>query len=174
MTISFYDASVTAYLQILGGVANTLDKGAQYAAENDLDLVELLDFRLKEDMLPFSFQLVSVWHHSLGAVNGMKAGEFAPPPALEALDYGKLQGLITEAIESLQAMSADEINALADQPMVFKVGGNDIPFTTTNFLLSFSLPNFHFHAATTYDILRMQGVPLGKMDFLGALRVGAN
>jgi hypothetical protein len=44
-------------------------------------------------------------------------------------------------------------------------------FTVENFILSFSLPNFYFHATTTYDMLRMAGVPLGKMDFLGELRV---
>ncbi len=56
--------------------------------------------------------------------------------------------------------------------MVFKLSDSEVPFTTTNFLLSFSLPNFYFHATTTYDILRMHGVPLGKFDYLGALRVG--
>ena len=172
MAVSFYDSSVTAYLQILGSVSNILERGAQHAADNGIDLDDLVSFALAEDMLPFSFQIVSVWHHSLGALNGMKAGEFAPPPKLEGLDYARLQGLVAEATEALQAESADEVNALADKQMVFKVSGNEIPFSTTNFLLSFSLPNFYFHATTAYDMLRMQGVPLGKMDYLGALRVG--
>ena len=64
------------------------------------------------------------------------------------------------------------INALAGKPMLFKMGETEIPFTTSNFLLSFSLPNFFFHATTTYSILRMHGVPLGKMDYLAAMRVG--
>jgi hypothetical protein len=46
-----------------------------------------------------------------------------------------------------------------------------LPFTAENFLLSFSLPNFHFHATTAYDILRMKGVPLGKPDYMGQLRL---
>ena len=65
----------------------------------------------------------------------------------------------------------DEINALADKPMLFKMGETEIPFTTDNFMLSFSLPNFYFHATTTYAVLREHGVPLGKMDYLGQLRV---
>jgi len=173
MSLSLYDTSVPSYLQILGGVANVLAAGEKYAAENGLDLEELINFRLRDDMAPFSFQVVSVWHHSLGAIRGIKAGEFAPPPALEALDYSKLQSLVAEASEELQAESPDAINALADKNMVFKVGGNEIPFTNVNFIQSFSLPNFYFHATTTYDMLRMHGVPLGKMDYLGALRVGA-
>ena len=56
--------------------------------------------------------------------------------------------------------------------MLFKIGGQEIPFTTDNFLMSFSLPNFYFHATTTYTILRREGVPLGKMDFLGQLHIG--
>ena len=57
--------------------------------------------------------------------------------------------------------------------MAFEMGGRRIPFTAEGFVLSFSLPNFHFHAATTYDMLRMRGVPLGKRDYMGALRFKA-
>ena len=52
------------------------------------------------------------------------------------------------------------------------MGSTKIPFTAQNFALSFSLPNFYFHATTAYDILRMKGVKLGKMDFLGAMAAG--
>ena len=55
--------------------------------------------------------------------------------------------------------------------MLFKFGKTELPFTSDEFLLSFSLPNFYFHATTTYSILRQQGVPLGKMDYLGKLRM---
>jgi len=56
--------------------------------------------------------------------------------------------------------------------VIFKLGANQMPFTTENFVLSFSLPNLYFHATTAYDILRMKGVPLGKRDFLGQMRMG--
>ena len=55
---------------------------------------------------------------------------------------------------------------------MFKIGGNELPFTNENFVQSFSLPNFYFHATTAYDILRMKGVPIGKLDFLGAMKMG--
>ena len=89
------------------------------------------------------------------------------------MDYAGLKGLVAEAISGLEGESREEIDALADKPLVFKLSSREIPFTTTNFIVSFSLPNFYFHATTTYDILRMQGVPLGKMDYLGALRMGS-
>ena len=172
MSLSLYDTSVASYQQVLGGVANILDKGAQHAAEAGLDLEELARFKLRDDMLPFSFQLISCWHHSLNAIKGIKAGEFAPPPKMSDMTYSKCQALVAEAIEGLQDETPEEINALADKPLIFRMGGNEIPFTAANFIISFSLPNFYFHATTTYDMLRMHGVPLGKMDYLGAIRVG--
>jgi len=57
--------------------------------------------------------------------------------------------------------------------MVFRLGKNELPFTNQNFVLSFSLPNFYFHATTTYDILRSLGAPLGKMQFMGQMKMGA-
>lgn len=173
MTIALYDASVASYLQTLGSVANILAKGEEYAAGGDLDLDTLVKFKLREDMLPFSFQVISVWHHSLGAVKGIKAGLFEPPPPFKEMDYQQLKDLVAEASDGLRAFSREEIDVLADRAMVFRVGKREIPFTVANFILSFSLPNFYFHAATIYDVLRMQGVPLGKMDYLGAMRVGA-
>ncbi len=123
-------------------------------------------------MLPFSFQIISVWHHSFGCINGLKARLFEPPPRMSDMTYDKLKGLVAEASQSLEAQSREEIDALADEPMIFRFGDRETPFTTTNFVLSFSLPNFYFHATTTYACLRMHGVPLGKMDYLGRLKVG--
>ncbi len=171
MSISMYDLSVATYQQILGGVSNALDKGAEYAATGDMDLDELVQYRLRDDMAPFTFQVISVWHHSINAIKGLKAGEFNPPPKMGEMDYAACQSLVAEAITELGALSRDEVDALAGNPMLFKMGSFEIPFTSENFVLSFSLPNFYFHATTTYSILRANGVPLGKMDFLGQMRV---
>jgi hypothetical protein len=173
MAISIYDLSVGSYLQTLGGIAGVLHKGADYAAENELDLEGVVETRLHPDMLPFRFQIISVVHHSLGAINGMREGLFTPPPSMPDLDYAGLKALVEDATTELQAVSSEEINALEGKAVMFKAGKFEIPFTTETFLLSFSLPNFYFHAATTYDILRMAGVPLGKMDFLGKMNAGA-
>ena len=137
MALSLYDVSVASYLQTLGGIANVLEKGKQHAEKEGLDLEEIVGYKLRDDMLPFSFQVISVWHHSLNAVQGLKEGLFQPPPKLGDVDYAKLQGLVAEAIEGLQGESREAVDALADQPMVFKAGSMEIPFTTTNFVLSF-------------------------------------
>ena len=170
--MSLYDVSVASYLQTLGGVSAVLAKGEAYAGDGRLDLQEIVRFKLRDDMAPFSFQVISVWHHSMNAIRGLKEGLFEPPPRMSGLDYAQLKGLVEEATASLEGESREDIDALAGKPMTFRIGDREIPFTTENFILSFSLPNFYFHATTLYDILRLHGVPLGKRDFLGSLRVG--
>ena len=80
--------------------------------------------------------------------------------------------MVGEAKEGLASISESDEADLADKSMVFAIGDREMTFTNQNFLLSFSLPNFYFHATTTYDILRMLGAPLGKRDFLGRMKVG--
>ncbi len=171
MSQSFYNNSVASFLQGLGGVKNVLERGRACSEEQGLDLDEITRFKLRDDMAPFTFQVISVWHHSMGAIKGMQAGLFEPPPKMSGMTYEKCEGLVAEATEFLEGCDREEIDALSGKDMVFRIGGRDIPFTTDNFLASFSQPNFYFHATTTYAILRMHGVPLGKMDFLGPLRI---
>lgn len=168
MTISFYDASVGAYLQILDSTMNVLEKGAA----SGLDPATIVQTRLHDNMLPFHFQIASVCHHSWGAMNGMRDGRFAPPSSAEDKDYAGLQAMLKEARDGVASYDEAGANALADGSLIFALGERELPFSNKNFLLTFSLPNFYFHAATTYDILRMLGVELGKPDFLGRLKIG--
>ncbi len=78
---------------------------------------------------------------------------------------------MTDTEKELTALSRDEVNALEGRDMVFKMGDRTMPFTAENFLMSFSLPNFYFHATTAYDILRSKGVPLGKRYYMGRLKM---
>lgn len=173
MATSLYDISVRTYLQILGGLSAALEKGATYAAENDIDMKELINFRLREDMLPFKFQVIATCHQSLGGLKGLQAGSFAPPPEIPGIDYEGLQQLVSDTIEELEVMKEDDINALSDNEVIFRMGSMELPFQGEDFVLTFSLPNFYFHATTTYDMLRIKGTPLGKLDFLGAVRFKA-
>jgi hypothetical protein len=122
-------------------------------------------------MLPFRFQIISVAHHSIGAIEGVKQGVFRPPGEMPPLDFAALQKLVADAREALQKVTPAEVNALEGRDMEFQFRDFKMPFTAEGFLMSFSLPNFYFHAATAYDILRSKGVPLGKRDFMGALRM---
>jgi hypothetical protein len=82
-----------------------------------------------------------------------------------------LKDLINEADEKLRGYGEEQINAFVGGEVIFKLGPNSMPFVAEDFILTFSLPNFYFHATTAYDILRSKGVPLGKKDFLGRMRM---
>ena len=168
MPVSLYDASVGTYLQILSSVEGVLDKGREHCEANGIDLGEVVEMRLIDDMLPFRFQLISVTHHSLGAIQGVEAGVFSPP-TMNDLDYGGLRDMVGDARKALAEYSAHTVNALAGKEMEFRMGSRAMPFVAEDFLLTFSLPNFYFHATTTYDMLRMKGAPIGKRDFMNLL-----
>ncbi|MEI8302488.1 MAG: DUF1993 domain-containing protein [Burkholderiales bacterium] len=170
MSVSLYDLSVASYLQTLTAISGCLDKGLAHATAQGIDPETLVQARLAPDMLPFRFQVESVAHHSIGAIEGLRRGLFTPPGEAPPRGYADLQRLLADAKDALSQVSAAEINALAGRDMAFEIRGRQIPFTAETFILSFSLPNFYFHAATAYDILRHLGVAVGKRDFLGPMR----
>lgn len=172
MQLTFYDVNIPCYQQMLDSTASILEKGQQHAAANDMTLEEISNYRLHESMLPFSFQIISVWHHSLGAIKGMREGLFMPPPDKPGIDYAGLRGLIGEAQDAMAAETQDSMEALSGEHMLFRFGNNEVPFTTDNFLATFSKPNVYFHITTAYAMLRQLGVPLGKLDYLGNMKVG--
>lgn len=171
MAISLYDVSVASYLQTLGAVTGFLDKGRKYCDEKGIDLTEVVETRLYSDMLPFRFQVISVVHHSLGAIKGIQAGVFSPPAGYGEPDFDGLQALVAGAKAELEGLDRSTVNDLEGKAIEFALGDRRLPFVAEDFILSFSLPNFHFHAATAYDILRIEGVPIGKRDYMGALRM---
>ncbi|MGH8176571.1 MAG: DUF1993 domain-containing protein [Steroidobacter sp.] len=170
MNISLYDATVRGFIQTVGAVQGFMQRGLTHRPEVGFDLDVLVATRLFPDMMPFRFQILSVIQHSVGAIEGAKNGVYLPPRDTE-VDYAGLLSAVSEASAKLQSYSPEEVNALYGRDMVFELPHAKLPFAAEDFLLSFSIPNFHFHAATAYDILRMKGVPLGKRDYLGRLRV---
>jgi len=173
MAFSLYDATVANYLQILGAVSASLEKGLGHFRDKGVDPAEIVETRLAPDMLPFRFQIVSLAHHSRGAMEAARNGVFVPPSGKPDLDYAALQALVTEARNELSALKPEAVDALVGRDVTFKLGDRALPFTVEGFLMSFSLPNFFFHATTAYDILRHKGAPLGKRDFLGKLKLKA-
>ena len=167
MAFSLYDATVANYLQILGAVGGFLDKGLTHVREKGIDPSEIVETRLAPDMLPLRFQIVSVAHHSRGAMEAAKNGMFAPSSGKPDLDYAALQALVTEARDELSVLAPEAVNALVGRDVTFKVGDRALPFTAEGFLMSFSLPNFFFHSTTAYDILRHKGRAAWKTQFHG-------
>jgi hypothetical protein len=170
VSISLYEASVQRYLQTLEALGGVLERGRAYAQEHKIDLSQSLQARLFRDMRPLRFQVQRVVVHSVGAIDAITSGALRLPSEAPEHDYAGLQILVADACEALARLTPAEVNAHAGGEVVFEVPGRPRRvFSTEGFVLSFSLPNFYFHATTAYGILRSQGVPLSKLDFMGAL-----
>jgi len=170
MAFTLYAATIPSYIQILGSVARIIDKAEAYCGENDVSPETLIQARLAEDMLPFAYQVKSAAVHSIGAIEGVRKGAFGPDQSTPPATFDGLRERTAQAIAALEAIDPAEVESFIGRDMRFEFGDNRIDFLAEDFLLSFSQPNFYFHATTAYDILRMKGVQLGKRDFNGRVR----
>ncbi len=171
MGISLYDVSVSNFLQTLGGAGHFLKKAAKHFGEQGVDPNEIVEARVYPDMLPFRFQIQSIVHHSVDAIEAIKNGTFNVVSNKPQHDYAGLQGYVEEAQAALQKLTRQEVEACEGNEVAVPLGPNTLKFSAADFVMSFSLPNFHFHATTAYDILRSKGVPLGKRDYMGRVRL---
>ena len=184
MATSLYDLSVPTFLQTVRAVSGFLRRAAGQCAETGADPDDLVHARLIDDMAPFHFQIEALSHHSVWGIHAVMTGAFEPPALVGAQPFSGLQAMVDEAATALEAFTPAEVDARSgaalDITLSRPLGEGDQdwrpweprrhPFTAETFLLSYSLPNFHFHAVTAYNILRSRGVPLGKRDYEGRLR----
>jgi hypothetical protein len=170
MTFSLYSVTVPCFQQILTSLRAILDKGETFSNEAGLAHDELIQARLIEDMLPFAYQIKSTGVHSLGAIEGVQQGIFSPDFTTPPDSFAGLRQRIDDILAGLAAIEPPALDGLVGRPMRFEMGDYKVDYTAEDFLLSFSIPNFYFHATTAYDILRSKGVVLGKPDYLGRTR----
>ena len=170
MAFSLYAATVPSYRQILEAVFGLLGKAETFCVDKGIAPSDIIQARLTEDMLPFAYQVKSTVVHSLGAIEGVRKGVFLPDMAPPPDSFAALKARIAQGQSALEAIEAAEIDSFVGRDMRFAFGERHIDYLAENFLLSFSQPNFYFHATTAYDILRWKGVPIGKRDFMGRTR----
>lgn len=171
MPVSLYSATVGTFLQILPSVGRLVDKAEEHCRAQGLAPETLTEASLAPDMWPFAKQVMLSSYHSAGAIAGVRAGFFSPNLEPAPLDFQSLRQCVADALERLKAVDAAEVEGFIGRDMRFEFGARRMNFTAEDFLLTFSLPNFYFHATTAYDVLRNQGVAIGKMDFIGAVRL---
>ncbi len=170
MPFSLYAATIPSFQQILGAVSGLLGKAEAFCAEKGIAPHELIQARLAADMFPLAYQVKSTAVHSLGAIEGIRKGVFSPDMTAPPETFAALKARIAETLTALENIDIAEIDGFVGRDMRFAFGNNHRDYTAENFLLSFSQPNFYFHATTTYDILRWKGMPIGKRDFMGKTR----
>jgi hypothetical protein len=173
MPISLHAAYVPSALQMLGTAGHLVDKAEAWCSESGCAEGELIGTRIIADMLPFSYQVKCVAEHTQGSIEGLRKGVYSPDLAPPPDTFAALRTKLAGAVAAMQALTEDELEGFIGQPMRFEFKGSGMDFTGEDFLLSFSQPNFYFHAATAYNILRMKGVAVGKRDFMGRVRITA-
>ncbi len=171
MPLSLHAAFVPSALQIIDSTRKLVDRGEAWCSEQEHDPAHVLSARIYEDMLPFTYQVKSVAVHTAGALAGVANGVFQPDLSPPPESFDGLREHLAQARAALEQVSEDDLEQAIGRDMRFEFRDFKLEFAAEEFLLSFSQPNFYFHAATAYNILRMLGVPVGKRDFSGRLRL---
>jgi hypothetical protein len=169
MATELYDLTVPAFTRGLTAMAAFLEKGRAWAEEKGLPESTLIEARLYEDMHPLPYQVQRVSDSAKFTVQ--RLGELEPVPMEDnETSFAQLQDRISRTLALLAAVKPEQINGREGADVVLKTPRGDLPFKGLDYAIGFALPNFYFHVTAAYAILRNQGVPVGKMDFLGAPR----
>jgi uncharacterized protein len=166
MTISMYQASAPRFVNMLNNLSAILDKAQAHVDAKKLDAAALTAFRLYPDMFPLSRQVQIACDSAKGAVARL-AGVEIPKHEDTEQTIAELKARIAKVIAFIGTIKPAQIDGSEDKAIVLTLRGNDVRFNGMQFLLSFAYPNFYFHVTTAYDILRHNGVELGKQDFIG-------
>ena len=167
MSLSMYDVSVPVLVRGLKNLSHLLDKGLASAQARKIDPSVLVNARLAPDMHPLRRQVQIASDSAKGAASRLAGVETPSWPDTETT-FADLQARIKKTIDYLEGFKADQINGAEDRTITMNLGGGEVGFTGQEFLMGFVLPNFFFHVTTAHDILRHNGVEIGKRDYLGA------
>ena len=171
MPISLHAAVIAPYRQMLGTLAALLDKAEAWAAEQGIAESDIVEARLAPDMFSFAYQVKSASVHSIGAIEAVRRGSFSPDRTPPGESFAALRGQLQSTRDAIDAIDPAEMETLIGRDVRFVVGGYHADYVSEDFLLTFSLPNFYFHVTTTYALLRARGMPIGKTDYLGRLKL---
>jgi uncharacterized protein len=166
MSPSMHDISVPLFVRGLTILAQLLEKGEAHAAQAGLAPETLLGARLADDMFPLTGQIQRASDAAKLAVQRLSAGD-GPRFADEETTFAQLQERIAATIAYVESVDAARFEGSADREIRLNWNESGPVFTGASYLLTFALPNFYFHVVTAYDILRNQGVKVGKLDYLG-------
>lgn len=163
--LTIHHVTATAITRGLTALSLLLDKAKAHAEATGTDPDAYVQVRLYDDMLPLSGQIQRASDSARG-VFARLTGTTAPGMADEETTFAQLQERVARTLAYVESVPAEAFEGAETREVVFGAGPLTLGFTGVDYLLEFALPNFQFHVVTAYDILRSQGVPLGKRDFL--------
>ena len=166
MSISMYQASVPVFIRMLNNLAAVLEKGVAYAGEKKIEPTVLLNSRLFPDMFPLLRQVQIVSDTAKGGAARLAGLE---PPKYEdnEASFAELMARIEKTVAFLNTLKPAQIDGTEDKTITVIARGKTITHVGMPYLLNTVLPNLYFHITTAYNILRHNGVEVGKRDYLG-------
>jgi hypothetical protein len=168
MSLSMSKASAPLFVRGLSILSTLLKKGEEHAVQAGVAPEALLGARLADDMLPLSAQVQRASDASKFATQRL-SGVDGPKFPDDETTFAQLQERIANTIAWLESVDTAQLDASNEREVTVKWGSTGASFTGESYLLTFALPYFYFHIVTAYDILRNQGVKIGKLDYLGPL-----
>jgi hypothetical protein len=166
MQISMYQASAPRFANTLKNLSAILDKAQAHADAKKIDPRVLTAARLYPDMFPMSRQVQSACDTAKGAVARL-AGVEIPVHEDTEQTIEELKARIAKTITFIQTIQPAQVDGSEDKEVVLKFRSGEVKFKGMQYLLGHALPNFYFHVTTAYDILRHNGVEVGKRDYIG-------
>ena len=164
--ISMYQSSVPRFINILGNFSGILDKAQAHIEAKKIADASLTAFRLFPDMLPLAMQVQIACDTAKGVVARL-AGVEIPAYDDNEKTLADLKARVAKTIAFLQTFTPAQIDGTEEKAIVTKRGDKETHYKGLQFLMGHATPNFYFHIATAYNILRHNGVEIGKRDFLG-------
>jgi hypothetical protein len=161
-----YDACAPRFASMLRNLDAILGKAQAHAAAKKIDPAVLMSARLFPDMLPFVKQVQIATDHAKGAVARL-AGVEVPRFEDTEQNFDELRARLAKTIAFVESFSAEQIDGSEDREITLRAGGKDLVFKGMPYLIGYAIPNFYFHLVTAYNILRHNGVEIGKGDYLG-------
>lgn len=168
MATELYDLTVPVFLRGFANLSKILDKGEAFAAEHGIAPETLLSARLVDDMAPLTRQVQIASDTARGAA--VRLGEVENVAmADEETTFAELQVRIAKTVDFLNAVPRAAIDGKESAHITLETPNRTFEFTGSDYVQTFALPNFYFHLTAAYAILRMKGVQIGKMDYLGGI-----
>ena len=167
MAISMYQISLPIFVRQLSGLAGCMKKTQALYAEKKYDESSLLSYRFFPDMFSLSRQVQAATDHARNCT-ALLAGVEAPKFEMNEKSLADPVARVEKTVAWLKTIKPEQLDGSEEKAVTVKAGERELNFKGTELLLNRSLPNFYFHATTAYDILRHNGVDLGKRDFMGA------
>ena len=166
MQISMYQASAPRFVNTLKNLSAILDKAQAHADAKKIEPRVLTAARLYPDMFPMSRQVQSACDTAKGAVARL-AGVEVPVHEDTEQTFEELKARIARTIAFINTIQPAQVDGSEDKEVVLKFRSGEMKFRGMQYLLGHALPNFYFHVTTAYDILRHNGVEVGKRDYIG-------